>query len=213
MKTITTAGNTALQRLDELRSGWRPGGEYPFIIGIDEELQQLRDMIEPPTDGGNAILQAAFDFDVEAWLKAKGPKATKSWPKQAIPPQTTIALLYDTLSGQIKPEIHIGLLEVNRPEEIFAKLGYGGWNDCPESHVHVALHQYWSAKYRSSLVALSNDIVECWVLAPPSTREAALKLAREQFTYCYDIVEQGVGSVSKLGSSLLEAKFWYFWWD
>ena len=92
MKTITTAGDTALQRLDELRSGWRPGGEYPFIIGIDEELQQLRDMIEPPTDGGNAILQAAFDFDVEAWLKAKGPKATKSWPKQAIPPQTTIAL-------------------------------------------------------------------------------------------------------------------------
>ena len=36
-------------------------------------------------------------------------------------------------------------------------------------------------------------------------------LAREQSTYCGDIVSQGVGSVTKLAAVLLDAPAWHFW--
>ena len=51
------------------------------------------------------------------------------------------------------------------------------------------------------------------VARKPETRAAALDLAREQFAYCSDIVEQGVGTLSALAASLMENDWWYFWWD
>jgi hypothetical protein len=47
----------------------------------------------------------------------------------------------------------------------------------------------------------------------PQSRAAALDLAREQFLYCSDIVEQGVGTLSALAAALMENDWWYFWWD
>jgi len=38
-------------------------------------------------------------------------------------------------------------------------------------------------------------------------------LAKEQFLYCSDIVEQGAGSIRNLASILLNGRAWYFWWD
>lgn len=35
----------------------------------------------------------------------------------------------------------------------------------------------------------------------------------EQYRYCIDIVDQGVTSVSALAAILMEAPYWYFWWD
>jgi hypothetical protein len=47
----------------------------------------------------------------------------------------------------------------------------------------------------------------------PATREAALELAREQYLYCNDIVDQGTGSLSGLAASLTTDDWWFFWWD
>ncbi len=47
----------------------------------------------------------------------------------------------------------------------------------------------------------------------PQTREAAIDLAREQYVYCNDIVDQGVGTLSVLAAVLMESDWWYFWWD
>ena len=47
----------------------------------------------------------------------------------------------------------------------------------------------------------------------PSTREEALILAQEQYWFCYDIVEQGVGTIENLAAGLMESSVWYFWWD
>jgi hypothetical protein len=40
-----------------------------------------------------------------------------------------------------------------------------------------------------------------------------MALAWEQYWYCLDIVDQGVGSVSALAATLLNSTYWYFWWD
>jgi hypothetical protein len=62
-------------------------------------------------------------------------------------------------------------------------------------------------------VGLSHDVVNIRVRRKPATRAEALDLAREQYAYCSDIIEQGVGTVSALAAALMENDWWYFWWD
>jgi len=40
-----------------------------------------------------------------------------------------------------------------------------------------------------------------------------MELAKEQYIFCNDIVDQGVGTVSALAATLLDSNYWYFWWD
>jgi hypothetical protein len=47
----------------------------------------------------------------------------------------------------------------------------------------------------------------------PATPEEALELARLQYEYCHDIVDQGVDTLSALAASLMAHDWWYFWWD
>ena len=41
----------------------------------------------------------------------------------------------------------------------------------------------------------------------------ALDLAREQYAYCPDLVDQGTETLSALAASLLKDEWWHFWWD
>jgi len=65
----------------------------------------------------------------------------------------------------------------------------------------------------AELVGLSHDVMNVRVQRRPRTREAALELAREQYVYCSDIVDQGVQTLSALAAVLMESDWWYFWWD
>lgn len=56
-------------------------------------------------------------------------------------------------------------------------------------------------------------MVGCWVPRPPRDRVEAKALAREQYLYCADIMEQGTNTLVKLASALLDAEAWFFWWD
>ena len=40
-----------------------------------------------------------------------------------------------------------------------------------------------------------------------------LLIAREQYVYCSDIVEQGAQTLSALAAVLMESDWLYFWWD
>ncbi len=60
---------------------------------------------------------------------------------------------------------------------------------------------------------MNHDVIEVLVQRPPDTKEAAFKLAREQYLYCPDNVEQGAGSLHALAASLWRSPSWYFWWD
>jgi Domain of unknown function (DUF4253) len=51
------------------------------------------------------------------------------------------------------------------------------------------------------------------VAVRPKTREEALALARDQYVYCADNIDQGVRTYSALAAALMESDWWYFWWD
>ncbi len=64
----------------------------------------------------------------------------------------------------------------------------------------------------AEIISVGRATIEMRVGKPPSTRDEALELAREQFVYCPDSVDQGAGSVPSLAAELLNGRVWHFWW-
>jgi hypothetical protein len=94
-----------------------------------------------------------------------------------------------------------------------AYLHWGQWNGCPAPEYQIAALRSWRERFGAELVGLSRDVMNVRVQSRPPTREVALELAREQYVYCSDIVDQGVQTLSALAAVLMESDWWYFWWD
>lgn len=134
------------------------------------------------------------------------------WPED-VTANNGVAALWDFWEERPIQEVWVATLEREDWTETPAFLRYGNWNACPPAHVHVAVLRYWRRKYGIRLASAKFDTLEFSVARPPSTRSAALNLAREQYAYCNDIVDQGTGDLATLAASLMESSYWYFWWD
>lgn len=134
------------------------------------------------------------------------------WPVEA-PEMPALSVVREMGSESYLPKVYIVTLPTDDWTEIPAYLNFGGWNDCPAPEQQVAAFRYWRDRHGARLVALGRDVVNIQVERRPTTRDEALQLAREQYTYCADIVEQGVGSLSALAAALMGSDWWYFWWD
>ena len=110
-------------------------------------------------------------------------------------------------------KVHVALFPLDDWTAIPAHLAWGGWNECPAPELHVVAWRSWRERYGAELVGLSIDTLNLRVAHRPQSRDEALQLAREQFIYCTDIVEQGVGSLGHLAAYLMADNWWYFWWD
>lgn len=103
-------------------------------------------------------------------------------------------------------------LPVEHPWEVFALLPFGGWNDCPANEEQMAAAKYWYEKYGAVPAVMTGDVLE-YDLPAPVSRKEAMELAVQQYAFCADIVDQGVGSVGALADGLSKSTKWYFWWD
>ncbi len=65
----------------------------------------------------------------------------------------------------------------------------------------------------AELIGLGADTMNLRVSRKPATREQAFALAREQYFYCNDIIDQGMGSYRALAAGLMASDWWFFWWD
>ena len=90
---------------------------------------------------------------------------------------------------------------------------WGGWNANPLPAHHVAILRYWHELYGARVVAMTQDTIEMMVNKPPTTRQGAMELARDQHHYCEDNVLQGTRTLERLAGGLLRGEAWYFWWD
>lgn len=108
----------------------------------------------------------------------------------------------------------IALIPAAASEEVPAVLGWGNWNGCPRPDEHVAVLRRWRTRLGAELKAMSNDSLELVVSRPPGTFEEALVLAREQYAYAPDIVDQGEHeTIGTLAAALVDGGHWHFWWD
>jgi hypothetical protein len=132
------------------------------------------------------------------------------WPSRAESlPALSVALDY---RGP-KKKVYVALIRTDDWTTIPAHLHYGGWNACPQPEYHIAALRSWRDRYGAELVGLSSDRMDLRVARRPQARQEALDLAREHYVYCNDIVDQGLGTLSKLAACLMANDWWESWWD
>lgn len=177
----------------------REQAEFEERLRQDAKLHNLVDNLS----------SAGFELDSE-------PQHSE-WP---VEPPDNLGLTVDTefvAEGKnyfyrTRDEVIIAILPTQDWTEAFAYVGYGNWNACPPPHEHVAAFRYWTAKYDLELVGMSGDVLNLRARRSPETREEALILAREQYDFCNDIVDQGI-PLEELAAGLMAGNWWYFWWD
>ena len=147
-----------------------------------------------------------------AELEMSHEPETGDWPAQPDgSPGLTVAS--DILKGTPLPKVYIALIPTDDWTAIPAYLHWGGWNECPVPEYHVAALRSWRDRYGVELVGLAFDTLNLTATRPPHTREDALALAKEQYVYCADIIDQGVETYSALAATLMANDWWFFWWD
>jgi hypothetical protein len=213
---IAVPGERALAELDRIRTQYLTTGIYPILIGDAEDKERMFDAADESNPSES--LQFSQTINPTDWFAKRrelDPEAYQAdegdWLNQVS--KMGIITHLDIRTRKPKKEVFIAQLKLEAPWEAFAHLGWGNWNECPAAAEHCAIQRYWASQYLSEVVSITGDVVQCAVSRPPTDRDTALKLAREQYVYCADIVDQGVESVAALAASLLNAKFWYFWWD
>lgn len=222
-RTLKIAGSEALDVLSSRRELFlQTGGEYPFIIGDEEEFQRINEVAEFNDESPADIIQRSMNVDLDQWIAQRRLEAEEyefssedllgTWPGD-IPEKGAVSLHRDILSGKIKPEVFLGLATIQESWQLPAILKYGDWNECPPAEVHCAFHRKWQSQFGAQIAGMSGDVVECIVTNPPRDQQTAIALAWEQYWYCADIVDQGCESISNLAGTLLNSSYWYFWWD
>lgn len=152
--------------------------------------------------------------DLMAKLVAEAPSpkpeettADETWPDETVPPLPSLEVL------RSRTRISIALVPATQTWQVPIFMWFGGFNECPWPARHATLLRDWQARFGAELIALTTDTLELAVSRPPTTRVDALALAREQYAYCTDIVDQGTQTVGRLAASVLDAPYWFFWWD
>ncbi|HEV2360262.1 MAG TPA: DUF4253 domain-containing protein [Acidimicrobiales bacterium] len=191
-------------------------GYWPLIIGPPKHEHLLADTSRQCRESENDILSDASTLDPEALLDSwrddvRGHDFAGEWPRTAVP-NNRFTLPLDEYTKRPQ-STGIALLAVQDHLAVPAVIGWGGWNACPKPAEHIAMLRRWEVSYGATLAGMSSDTLEMRVSRPPATREAALRLAEEQFAYCADIVTQGTGTVGGLAGMLLDGTVWHFWWD
>jgi Domain of unknown function (DUF4253) len=232
---VETSGENALALWEELKAA---GRGVPVVIGdirgvlepfspdsyatprpIQETLA-IADALRFPEDLSKARLEEIADA-TETLRRLGAPTDIEDEVREPplgewqAEPSTSPGLLvaYDALTHQPLPKVYIVLIPTDDPTTVPAHLHWGGWNACPSAEYHVAALRHWRDHYGAELVGLEMDTLNVRVTRKPADRGEALELARVQYAYCNDIVDQGTDTLRALATELMAHDWWFFWWD
>ncbi len=173
-----------------------PNMPLPNIVEMNDESKRTYSREETIA----AMIREPEDPPLGEWPASPGPN-----------PGLTVAV--DFRTGEPFSKVYIGIAPTDDWTTIPAWLRWGGWNECPVAEYHVAAMRTWRDRYGAELIGISADTINLRVASKPRTREEALALARDQYVYCNDIIDQGYPSYSTLAADLMANDWWYFWWD
>jgi len=184
-------------------------------------IQQLKEMFAAKPDMPLPTITESKDGQARTLTRDETIAAMQREPRQ--PPigdwpdtpytSAGLSVANDIRTGRPLQKVLIGLAPTDDWTTIPAILRWGGWNGCPAAEYHVAAMRSWRDRYGAELIGMSFDTIDMRVAARPKTREEALALARDQYLYCPDNIDQGVGTYSALAAVLMQSDWWFFWWD
>lgn len=144
-RTIELAGIEAVERLNEYRSLYQESGEYPFLIGDEEQHVRLNEQVGYDDRTPAEVVEAFQSLKLDRWLADRKSEAQEygfeetdlvgNWPGE-IMEKGEIGLHRDILTGAIKGKVFLGLASVGEPWQLPSVLKYGDWNACPSAEVH-----------------------------------------------------------------------------
>jgi hypothetical protein len=221
LRFVTVQGPDVPTRLHELLAEAPITREFPVMLSSMSKTEFIR-LVGSASESFAATSRGALEFDLAGWLRTRrqefdedgwlDAKTIGEWPEKQ--PQTGGLTGHLTTKGdRPRKSVPIALLKLDGAWQVSAITRFGGWNEAPEALVQTAFFHSWHDRFGSKIVTQGSDFLECLVASPPTDRESAMELAWEQFLFCPDIVDQGVGSVAGLASVLLETEYWFFWWD
>lgn len=213
------SGDHVESELQRLRAACAAQGTVPVIIGDRESAGRLIELWGEPFDHDNEIARSA-QLSPDQWFADRRQDEDEYLLDESqdevhpagTSPMTQLTIGHDH-RGRPKPEVFIATVPTTDSSAIPVFMRFGDWNACPPPHVHMAMARYWRNRFGAEIATLSSDVMEFTVSRPPSDDAQALELAWQQYLYCADIVDQGVGSVATLAQALRHSTRWYFWWD
>jgi hypothetical protein len=211
---VLVSGDKAIANWRRLRKQSAKRSWLPVILGPREDCERVfstdRERLKP-----EQILARAEKLDPKKWFS----KWAKSHPGNLDDLELSdseVDMEIDKIeppSWPAKQRVFIGLFPIEASWQVFAHLDYAGWNECPPAANHCAVQHYWHKRFGTEVMSLAYDRIYLEVAQRPRSKQATLDLAREQYVYCPDTVEQGTQSIGALAGMLSKSKHWYFWWD
>ena len=178
---------------------------FPVFLLYDELLDEL---LEENLYEGEA--------DIEAYLHQREEEESEFLDADYIMgnPDDTAEGIYEFSSFEIQDDADIFLVNVTveNPWQIFEKLPFGAYNECPAPNILSAFSKMTYEKFGAVPAVISSDTLEFAVSRRPSKQEA-FGLAQQMYLLCPDIVDQGYGSIYALADCLTKSDIWFFWWD
>lgn len=193
---------------DDLHTDWIESIYDRILHGESPEVFRQRLLKEDVPDAGKWFTERLNNLKEESG---------EYW-EQITSENGEIGIRLDRLNGFVNSstnkseELILAKIPTDKPWEIFAWLPFGGWNECPDYSVMIAVAKYWYGKYHAVPAVMTHDVLE-FTAFPVKDRSAAIGLALEQYAFCTDIVDQGVQTIEVLADSLTKSSVWSFWWD
>ncbi|MGV9451703.1 DUF4253 domain-containing protein [Streptomyces sp. NPDC003635] len=195
------------------RTGW-----WPVLAGPPDELHHVLVGLQP---------EFAQDIPVDELPDA--PELLARWASGAADDFTVSA---DHLAAHVAAEVDLDrvggtrisalrqertvlcLTQARHGHEVPALLNWlGACNYGITGPEHQAVLSHFHELYGAELVTLEGSVLELLITRRPRTPRSVATAALEQYAYCSDVVDQGVGSVEALVEAQLLGGSWYFWWD
>ncbi|HEY9841116.1 MAG TPA: DUF4253 domain-containing protein [Candidatus Obscuribacterales bacterium] len=197
------AGDEAVSLWEWLHSQALGSGYWPLLLGESDEW------IDTESISPQSWLEEAGKIDAVGLLSHETEPVPTSDSDQAStePEEPGLLTPYDS------DMLQLALLPCQKGWQAAAFVGFGGWNDTPEPPSQVAVQKYWYERFGAEPVSMTDSELEMRVARPPKTEKEAMELARQHYSFCPDVVDQGVGSLDILARNLLHNPYWYFWWD
>jgi hypothetical protein len=114
----------------------------------------------------------------------------------------------------------LGLVAASRPADVPAAVGWTGFGvDSPASPEArclevAAVLRSWETRFGARPLRIGSDmILRVLVERPPSTFEAAIRVAAEHIAFGDEYGSYSGQPISELAAELVGKPVWHFWWD
>ena len=201
----------------QLRARHTATGLWPLLLGGLDGPDDPR----PWADGEvfPANMTAPADHDAATllagwWVAHEGEGAFPGLADEIRPERDPDEVADEYAAEALDQGLRLGLVAAQRSADALTVTGWAGpvnyTNDTAEISAVV---RSWEERFGARVVVVGFDTLQLSVAAPPTTEDAALRVAAEHFAFCPDLVWQGAESLEAYAAAIIDRPTWWFWWD